>query len=142
MLYKKILVALDGSACSQRGLDKAIEIAKKNQATLILTHVFDVRTLGSLSMYDNYLVDRALTALDEMMDNYKKHALNKGVKNVEICIEHGSPKIVIPMKILSKQNVDLVICGSTGKGIVERFLIGSVSKEIIKNAHCDVLVVK
>ena len=41
-----------------------------------------------------------------------------------------------------KIQADLIICGATGLNAVERFLIGSVSENIVRSAKCDVLVIR
>ena len=43
--YKTILVAVDGSAGAELALHKAIHVAKRNQARLIIAHVIDTRAL-------------------------------------------------------------------------------------------------
>ena len=57
-------------------------------------------------------------------------------------VEYGSPKAVIPKKIVKDTNADLVVVGSTGLNAVERFIIGSVSEAIVRHSPCDVLVVR
>ena len=68
--------------------------------------------------------------------------MDKGVEHVEKIIDYGSPKSIIPKKAVEKIGADLIACGSTGLNAVERFIIGSVSEAIVRNAKCDVLVVR
>ena len=61
---------------------------------------------------------------------------------MNVIVEYGSPKTMIPREIPKKIEADLIICGATGLNPVERFLIGSVSENIVRSAKCDVLVVR
>ena len=49
---------------------------------------------------------------------------------------------MISRDLLKRLNADLIICGATGLNAVERFLIGSVSENIVRSAKCDVLVIR
>ncbi|MDR6122085.1 universal stress protein [Neobacillus drentensis] len=140
--YKNILVAIDGSKEADWALRKGIEIAKRNDAALLLVHVIDTRSFALIEAYDTVIGDRAEKLAKDMLDNYQKQAVDAGVKEVQYEIEFGSPKVRIPRDVAKKHNVDLIICGATGMNVVERFFIGSVSEHITRYAPCDVLVVR
>lgn len=140
--YENILVAVDGSKEAEWALKKAIEIAKRNDAKILLTHVIDSRTFATVEAYDRTIAERAENFANELMDNYKKQVEDSGVKEVNIAIDYGSPKVKIAKDIAKKHKVDLIICGATGLNAVERFLIGSVSEHITRYAVCDVLVIR
>jgi nucleotide-binding universal stress UspA family protein len=140
--YKNILVAIDGSKEADWALRKGIEIAKRNDAALLLVHVIDTRSFALIEAYDTVIGDRAEKLAKDMLDNYQKQAVDSGVKEVQYEIEFGSPKVRIPRDVAKKHNVDLIICGATGMNVVERFFIGSVSEHITRYAPCDVLVVR
>jgi nucleotide-binding universal stress UspA family protein len=140
--YEHILVALDGSKEAEWALEKAIEIAKRNNAKLLLVHVIDTRSFLLIDSYDPDIADRANKLAVDMLENYQRQALDSGVSQVEYEIEYGSPKVKIPKEIAKKHQIDLIICGATGMNAVERFLIGSVSEHITRYAPCDVLVIR
>jgi nucleotide-binding universal stress UspA family protein len=140
--YQNILVAIDGSKEAEWAFKKGIEIAKRNDANLLLTHVIDTRTFAMVEAYDRTIAEKADNLAAELLENYQNIARNAGVKNVAYEIEFGSPKIRIPKDIAKKHQVDLIICGATGMNVVERFFIGSVSEHITRYATCDVLVIR
>ena len=142
LTYHNILVAVDGSKESERALKKALLIAQKYEAKMILAHVIDTRTFSAAEVYDTSYAERAISYAKEMMENYLKMAHDFGLKEVEYTIEYGSPKVKIPKDLAEKYNVDLIICGATGMNAVERFLLGSVSENIARHAKCDVLIVR
>lgn len=141
MTYKTIVVAVDGSKEAEWAFKKAIEIAKRNDAALILTHIIDVRALAAVEMHDQAVIERSEQHAKELLENYQKQAVEAGVKEVKVEIEFGSPKVKIAKDIAPKHNADLIVCGATGLNAVERLLIGSVSEHITRYAKCDVLVV-
>lgn len=140
--YKHILVAIDGSKEADWAFRKGIEIAKRNNANLLLVHVIDTRSYALIEAYDTVIGDRAEKLAKDMMENYHKQATDAGLSDVQYEIDFGSPKVRIPRDIAKKHYVDLIICGATGMNVVERFFIGSVSEHITRYAPCDVLVVR
>ncbi|MEH7108189.1 MULTISPECIES: universal stress protein [Bacillaceae] len=140
--YQNIMVAIDGSKEADWAFKKGIEVAKRNQAKLLLVHVIDTRSFALVEAYDTVIGERAEKLAKEMLENYQKLALEAGLPEVQFEIDFGSPKVRIPRELAKKHDVDLIICGATGMNVVERFFIGSVSEHIVRYAPCDVLVVR
>jgi nucleotide-binding universal stress UspA family protein len=140
--YNHILVAIDGSKESEWALEKSVEIAKRNEAKLLLAHVIDTRSFLLIDSYDPDIAERANKLAIDMLEKYQTQALDAGVTHVHYEIEYGSPKVKIPKEIAKKHDIDLIVCGATGMNAVERFLIGSVSEHITRYSPCDVLIVR
>ncbi len=141
--YKNILVGIDGSAGAEFALKKAIEVAKRNNATLVITHVIDTLSFAIIETYDTApALEKAKDYAKTLLEKYKAQAEADGVSNVLIEVEYGSPKTFMTKKLIGKYEIDLVVCGATGMNAVERFMLGSVSSYITRHATCDVLVVK
>lgn len=142
MNYKNIIVAIDGSEASAKAFEKAVQVTKQNDARLILTHVVDSRTFATAEAYDRTLAERAEEYATETLDHFYKKAEAAELTNLARVIEYGSPKVKIAQDIAEEYAADLIICGATGLNAVERFLIGSVSENIVRQAACDVLIVR
>ncbi|WP_397540052.1 universal stress protein [Rummeliibacillus pycnus] len=142
LTYKNIIVGIDGSKEAEAAFKKAVEIAKRNDATLHLVNIIDSRIYSALEAY-NFSEEekRAEEFATSLLEDYKK-AETAGIENVNIIVQYGSPKSVITQDIAKKVEADLIICGATGLNAVERFLVGSVTTGIIRSADCDVLVVR
>ncbi|MBA2173331.1 universal stress protein [Halobacillus locisalis] len=140
--YKDIVVAVDGSETAEVAFNKAIDIANRNEAKLILSHVVDTRAFATVEAYDRSLAIRAEKYATDLLNDYQTKATEAGIKNVVIDIEYGSPKVKIAKDVAPKHQADLIICGATGLSTMERFFIGSVSEHITRYATCDVLVVR
>ena len=132
--YQRILVAVDGSESANRALRKAVAVAKRNDATLFITHVIDTR---AFQPYES-----AKSEANSTLNACKLYAENHGLSDVHLLLEHGSPKKLIARDLPNDYDIDLIMLGATGLNTVERFFIGSVSENVVRSALCDVLVVR
>ncbi|MFC0472720.1 universal stress protein [Halalkalibacter kiskunsagensis] len=140
--YETILVAVDGSMEAKRALQKAIDLAKKDEAKLVISYIIDNRTTGTVEHYDRTFAQRANDYGTDLLEQYKSEAMEAGVTHVATELEYGSPKVKIPKDVASKYKIDLIVAGATGINAVERILIGSVSEHIARRAKCDVMIVR
>src|SRR5690625_3446354 len=140
--YHNILVALDGSKGSDRAFEKAVDIARRNNSNLVLSHVIETNLYSSVEAYDKNTSERLQNDAQALLKTYKDRALKENIANVITDLEYGSPKVKIAKKIAPKYDCDLIICGATGRTAIERFFIGSVSEHIIRYAEIDVLMVE
>ncbi|EOG9017234.1 universal stress protein [Staphylococcus pseudintermedius] len=142
-MYKNILIAVDGSHEAEWAFNKAVAVAKRNNAKLIIVNVIDSRTYTSFEVYDSHFTEKSKSFAEKLLGGYRQVAQDEGIQNVETRLEFGSPKSVLP-KLASDENsdVDLVMCGTSGLNAVERFIVGSVSEAIVRHSACDVLVVR
>lgn len=142
LVYKQIIVAVDGSEEAEWAFKKAVAIADRNDATLNLVNVVDTRSYSSVEAYDRSIAESAYQSAEELLNDYKAEALRAGVQNVKVLVDYGSPKTMIAKDLPKKLHADLIICGATGLNAVERFIMGSVSENIVRSAKCDVLVIR
>lgn len=140
--YKNILIAVDGSREAEWAFHKALGAAKRNKARLTIINVIDTRSFASVEAYDRSISDRANEFAKKLLDGYEAVANEQGITDVDKIIDYGSPKAIIPKKAVEKTGADVIVCGSSGLNAVERFIIGSVSEAIVRNARVDVLVVR
>jgi nucleotide-binding universal stress UspA family protein len=87
-------------------------------------------------------MDQTVEIARSTLDAYETWARSKGVEKVETILEYGSPRTVISRDIPEEYNIDLILLGATGLNAVERVFIGSVSEYVVRNADCDVLIVR
>ncbi|KGX93358.1 universal stress protein UspA [Pontibacillus halophilus JSM 076056 = DSM 19796] len=140
--YNRIVCAVDGSKTSAHAFQKAVEIAKRNEAALLIAHVVDTRSFATVEAYDRVVAERADSYASDLLEDYEKQATSSGLNEVSTSITYGSPKLKIAKEVAPKFHADLIICGATGLNALERFFIGSVSEHITRYATCDVLVVR
>ncbi len=140
--YETIMVAVDGSAEAELAFKKAVNVAKRNDAKLIIAHVIDTRAFQTVSSFDGMLAEQATEMAKQTLDTYVKQANEQDFDNITTVIEYGAPKPLIAKQLPQEHKVDLIMLGATGLNAVERLFIGSVSEYVIRNAPCDVLVVR
>ncbi|CAI9393786.1 universal stress protein [Niallia sp. Sow4_A1] len=140
--YQNIIVAVDGSEEADKAMKKAISIAKENNSRLVIAHVIDTRSFATVAAYDQSIAAKSDEFANELLDKYVTEATAEGIQHVVKAIEFGSPRAVVPREVAKKYEADLIVCGATGLNAVERFIIGSVSEGITRNAPCDVLIVR
>lgn len=140
--YRKIMVAVDGSEEAELAFKKAVNVALRNNSELLLAHVIDTRSFQTVSSFDGMLAEQATEMAKQTLADYEMKAKKSGLHQVTTLVEYGSPKHIIAKEIPEDHEVDLILLGATGLNAVERLFIGSVSEYVIRNAACDVLVVR
>ena len=139
-MYQNILVAVDGSEENKLAVSEAVQIAKAMGSKLTAIYVVTGADLspnafgGDVSEAERKeIADKNAKAAVDYVDFEAKR------NNVpfEIKVLQGKPCDVI---VEESKNYDLLVCGSLGRTGLAKVLIGSVSSQIIKYAHCPVLL--
>ncbi|WP_249870051.1 universal stress protein [Oceanobacillus saliphilus] len=138
--YKSIVVAVDGSKEAEYAFRKSLDVAARNKGSVL--NIVNVIDTLPFEPQERSVAERIQRDSEELLDGYKVQAVADGIENVQVLVEHGSPRSIITREISKKVSADLIICGATGIGAVQRFLIGSVSEAIVRSAECDVLVIR
>ncbi len=121
MAYK-ILVTLDGSLLSERALQPAVDLARLRNGELQLLRIPVEQETGC----QEYLQRLA----DEIRD--------QGV-TVSVEVAEGRPAQVVAERA---DQVDLLVMGSHGRTGVDRFILGSVTEQVIRSTRTPVMVVR
>ncbi len=153
--FSRILVAIDGSASSIHATDYAISIAIKNNSQLIILYVIDFYKYTHLSSSiilaptfgsEKYLEEKneAEEQMNKIKEKFKlKIKDNTKSKKLKTEIVEGAKSVATTIiEYAELENIDLIVIGSRGRTSFKKLLLGSVSSNIIKNAHCAVLVIR
>ena len=137
--FSKILVPLDGSKNSMRGLDQAISIAKSSGAEITGFYVFHLPFAAGIKYTQkmkNDAQDKAVKAIGPAM----RKAQQAGAK---FQYKTGGGNIGNEIvKFAQKGKYNMIVIGARGlSGTKEKFL-GSVSNQVMHKANIPVLVVK
>ncbi|QLH07516.1 universal stress protein [Nitrosopumilus ureiphilus] len=136
---KKILVPLDGSPNSFRGLDVAIHMARESQATITGLYVAGIvkpRTSDPITPLEKILLDHA----QKIMKKAKLKAAQKGILFFDrVSYGDDGQRIV---EVAEKQNFDLIVIGSRGMGAAKELFLGSTSNYVLHKSKKPVLIVK
>jgi len=136
---KKILVPLDGSANSFRGLDVAIQMARESHATVTGLYVLGIvkpRTNDPITSLEKILLGHA----QKLMKKAKLKAAKKGILFFDKVSYGDDGKRIV--EVAEKHNFDLVVIGSRGMGAAKELFLGSTSNYVLHKSKKPVLVVK
>ena len=144
---KTILVPTDFSQSSDRALEKAVDMAEKYNAKVILLHVIDEKVQQCAADY--CLKSEDVGRLEEESTRRSTQRLVdeatvfKGSRHVEIDydLKKGAPAEVI-LDEQVRTGTDLIIIGSHGKKGIMKHLIGSVTDKVVRAAKSPVMVVR
>lgn len=142
-LNRGVLVATDGSTSAARAEGIAAAIAAGCMCRLVIVTIsgsLPVADLRQLAHAEGDLgaAEHKLTA--QVLEGAAERASSAGVKDVSLVCEDGDPAITI-IEIANREQVDLIVVGSRGEGLLSQLLIGSVSRSVLNAARCAVMVV-
>ncbi|MBI5844048.1 MAG: universal stress protein [Deltaproteobacteria bacterium] len=137
----KILAALDQTTSGQTVLEKAVDMARQQDAQLsILLVAENFSDIGDV--FDPGEVNQKLiTSAREAGEKYRKAAEALGV-SVKVMVESGVSPADVIVKAAETAKADLIVLGRRTKKGLDRFLIGSVASKVVAHAPCSVLVVR
>jgi len=132
------MLATDLGPASAAATEQAIEIAARLGARLLVTSVVDPGTLkrdGTDRRIDQLREGREAAAQDVVQRSRERGT------DAAFLVWEGDPGEAI-VNAAEAEEADLIVVGSHGRGPVGRFLVGSVSDYVVRNARCPVLVVR
>lgn len=136
----KILVPLDGSKNSQRGLEMAISLARQCGATI--TGVFSIHAPPHSEFRGVGSVEKSLNReVKKIMEESKTLAAKNGIVFKEKMMR-GDIGYNIVKLAQGKEKFDMIVIGSRGRSSAKELFFGSVSNYVIHTAKIPVLVVK
>jgi len=138
---KKILVPLDNSKNSFRGLSSAIYFAKMCDAKIIALHSVYAPPKGDFDISGRFNKDHK-KQLDSMMNIAETQCKKSGVK-FEQKIVYGNPGYEIAKFANSSRNkIDMVVIGSRGRSSAKEIFFGSTSQFVLHKSKPSVLIIK
>lgn len=145
--YTNILVGIDGSKQSEMAFKKAVNIAKRNQATLNLLSVVNGTKDSSsgtvtYGFIDRSMYDKATKKLTDELAKLKKQAEDAGLTKVNTDVLIGNAKVELTTGYVKKNKIDMIVVGASGLNVVGRMIVGSTTAYVVRQAPCDVVVVK
>jgi len=142
IVLKKILVPTDFSEPSQNALRYAIELANKFESEVILLHVMGHLISGNPEMGLNMI---PLSDVEQELTEQAKQHLEEvefpDTLQVQRELRHGSAFLEV-IRCARENDVDLIVMGTHGRGVVAHVLLGSVAEKVVRKAPCPVLTVR
>ena len=147
-MYNKILLPTDGSENAKRAGKHAIWIADASGADILVLNVVEpyYPQISALPNFREELYDELREEGKNAVESFKKelelNQCNGICKTVKLTtkIKEGKAYMEIT-KAIKDENIDLVVLGASGRHGLDRFMLGSVSERVVREASCPVLVV-
>lgn len=148
-MIKKILVPTDGSKGSENAIHMAVEMAKNHNAELYILYVVPKGELpkkvvnyiqeekidGGLGKLSTKVIGEAV--LEPVLKKIKAQGINLG----KWMVLRGDPAQEI-LKFAKNRQVDMIVMGKGGQGVIKGLLLGSVSRKVCNLAECACVTVK
>jgi nucleotide-binding universal stress UspA family protein len=167
LTYSNILIPYDNSKPSETALDHAIKIAKmssissssaNNHVSLTLLHIvqdrpapaaigigpFKSKKTGDMLSLEQYLkeISREIEIDAKKMLDEKIKKIESNEFNLQCKVLHGGNPAEEILKYSQSERIDLIVMGNVGlTGISKIKMLGSVSRDVLENAKCPVLIV-
>lgn len=145
-MYRRILVPVDGSATSARGLREAVALAKDQGAKLRLVHVVDEGVVlgGAEAGVDLEPVLAALARTGRtLLERGLRTAAKAGVDADSAIYESMSgPAADSILTEATKWRAELIVMGTHGRRGVRRLVLGSDAEQVVRLAKVPVLLVR
>lgn len=140
--YRSLLIPVDFSACSAQSIAHARRVAP--QAQIILLHACALPFEGKM---------RFAGVSDATVMQYRSDTRRKALAQLQAlaarvgltpqqwtsAVTQGDPgQDIVQQQV--ELDADLIVLGKHGAGVTEEWLLGSVTQQVLGQAHCDVLV--
>jgi len=140
-VYDRVVVGSDGTPASLYSVDRAAEVAQAAQARLVVVTAYRDGSGGGASPEgahrDLFGVDTARRALEKSVTGLTQER----VRYVEQRLVQGDPAQAL-LDTVGANPANLIVVGNRGLGASEGELLGSVARNVVRKAACDVLVVQ
>lgn len=147
-LRKKILVAIDGSPCSDKAAEEAVRMAAGNPSKF-KSKIYALLVLPSAprNTFTDFVPSPPVTESVNWEELRQRifYVIEKDAAEYDIPLEtkvvYGNPADEL-VNFAEKEHMDVIVIGSSGKGFIKSKLLGSVSQKVVTNARCSVYVVR
>jgi maltose/moltooligosaccharide transporter len=142
-VYDRVVVGSDGTPPSLYAVDRAAEVAQAAQAKLVVVTAYREGDPGTAPSpgeglhRDLYGSDAARKALEKSVTGLTRER----VRYVEQRLVPGDPAQAL-LNTVGSNPANVIVVGNRGLGASEGQRLGSVPRDVVKNALCDVLVVQ
>jgi nucleotide-binding universal stress UspA family protein len=142
---KKIMVALDFTSHSKGTFDYAVKIAKNLNAHLVVASIINSRDISAVEMVasmgyevdSEHYVEGVKAERESMLNNFIEDS-HVDREHVRTIFKVGNPTNEL-LKLIVKENVDMIVMGARGHTDIEHIFVGSVAEKLFRRSPVPVL---
>ncbi|HEY5755675.1 MAG TPA: universal stress protein [Steroidobacter sp.] len=145
-MYSRILVPVDGSSCSLKGLTEALKLSKALKARIKLVHVVN-ELISEPALAPTEYHERLIESLRETgkatLEDVQAIANNQGAEvDVELLETIGGRASDCIVEAATKWHADLIVMGTHGRRGMSRLTMGSDAELVVRSTPVPVLLVR
>ncbi len=143
-MYRRILVAVDGSDISTRALEEALRLCKDQHAQVRIVHAVDLvpsvdEGYVDFDAYEREELEKGQAILNRAVAVARGAGVEPESSLVEVCKRRISTAIVDEAK---RWEADLIVMGTHGRSGLTQLLLGSVTEGVVRSGLTPVLLVR
>jgi nucleotide-binding universal stress UspA family protein len=142
---KKILAAIDRSKYKEKIIDYAISMGKAWGAEVTAIHVIDPgRGVpgGRIKEKEKQREEEAERPAEDLLSELELQAKKEGINLRKEIVEESDTVEKAIIDYAKKNNIDVILIGTTGMSAAEEVFVGSVANNVIHHAHCPVFAIR
>jgi nucleotide-binding universal stress UspA family protein len=145
-MYKRILVGVDGSATSLRGLAEAVRLAKATGASVRVVHVVS-EPVADVALAPSVYYEPLIESLREAGGKILEHAASV-LRQAQVPFESmlveaiGGRVAEALVRDATESSADLIVMGTHGRHGIKRIVMGSDAELVLRSAPMPVLMVR
>jgi nucleotide-binding universal stress UspA family protein len=139
-VFKKILLATDGSPDAGQALNYACDLALRDNARVFVVHAFEPVPTYLGHPAEGRVLSRHVAAGEEVANDAAAKLQEAGVDAVVEVLEGPAADAIL--NVAGVRECDLIVMGSRGHGTLASLLLGSVSHRVLAHARVPVMIVK
>lgn len=147
VMYKKILLPLDGSTLAEQAIEPALTLAEQTGGKVILVQVPVMDLIVSHPVIGGYGVllpdqssDEAFAQANAYLSQIQNKYQRSGITIVPMVVEGDPASAIVDTAVLEK--ADLIVMSTHGRSGLDRFIMGSVTEKVLQKAPCPVLALR
>ena len=138
-MISRILLGYDGSPSAREASEFAVDLARRYGAELYVVAVARPPDFGT-EVETEEMIQQGRRHCTHLLQPMKARLADAGIKTTfEVAIGHPSEQILLHAE---RHGVDHIVVGHRGHTVFNRWLIGSVARQVIAYASCAVTVVR
>jgi nucleotide-binding universal stress UspA family protein len=140
---KKILLPIDFSASSEAALEAATGLAQQFHAAIHLVHIIpEIPDYDGIGLFpETRVLKERREIIEQKLVANTERLLLKGIP-ASFCIEEGNDTVGILMRVIKRENTDMLVISTHGMSGWRPFIFGSIAEQLIKQVNCSLLLLQ
>ncbi|MCC7082400.1 MAG: universal stress protein [Burkholderiales bacterium] len=148
-MYKRIVLAYDGSELSNKAVDHGVTLAKDTGAGVTLLYVVTPHHLlvggghlaPGLRQFENQYAAELRQHAKEMLESVAQRVRAAGC-TADVLVEDGTHPYANIVEAAKRLHADLIVMAGHGRGSIASLMVGSQTVKVLAHATVPVLVVR